>query len=152
MGTSDQDKIEKKVVIHAPVSRVWMALTDAEEFGKWFGAKLEQKFVAGARVTGNITYPGYEHLRLEVMVERIEPEHLFSFRWHPHAMETDTDYSGEPSTLVEFRIEEVSEGTLLTMVESGFDEIPADRRDEAFHRYGDGWTEQMTNIQRHVEG
>ncbi len=115
------DRIEKNVLLRAPKSRVWRALTNSEEFGSWFGARLETGFAVGRPASGNITYPGYEHLRMEVTVERMEPEDLFSFRWHPYAVKPDIDYSQEPMTLVEFRLEEVPEGTRLTVVESGFD-------------------------------
>jgi uncharacterized protein YndB with AHSA1/START domain len=146
------DRIEKQIVLRAPRSRVWRALTDAGEFGTWFRVKLEGPFAVGKSVVGNITYPGHEHLRLEATVERMDPERLFSFRWHPHAVEPGVDYSAEPTTLVEFRLEEVEEGTRLTVVESGFENIPASRRAEAFRMNEGGWTEQMNNIQRHVRG
>jgi uncharacterized protein YndB with AHSA1/START domain len=144
------DRIEKTVVLRAPRSRVWRAITNAEEFGSWFGVKLEGGFSPGARVTGRITIPGYEHVVMEVTVERVEPERLFSYRWHPYAIEPGVDYSGEPTTLVEFRLEEVTEGTRLTVTESGFDRIPAARRAEAFRMNDQGWTGQLKNIERHV--
>ena len=148
---TSSDRIEKQVLLSAPRSRVWRALTDAEQFGTWFRAKLETGFAVGQRATGKITYPGYEHLTFEVMVERMEAEHLFAFRWHPYAIDPKVDYSNEPATLVEFRLEEVAGGTLLTVVESGFDRLPAARRDEAFRMNTQGWTGQMENIRRHVE-
>src|SRR5687767_5405239 len=144
------DRIEKTIQLRAPVSRVWRALTDAKEFGQWFRVHLTEPFAVGATVRGNITYPGYEHLKMEVVVERMEPERLFSFRWHPAAVDPNTDYSGEERTLVEFRLEEVGGGTRLTVVESGFDRIPASRRDEAFRMNEGGWEEQMQNVERHV--
>jgi uncharacterized protein YndB with AHSA1/START domain len=144
------DRIEKTVVLRAPRSRVWRAITNAEEFGSWFGVKLEGGFSPGARVTGRITIPGYEHVVMDVTVERVEPERLFSYRWHPYAIEPGVDYSGEPTTLVEFRLEEVTEGTRLTVTESGFDRIPAARRAEAFRMNDQGWTGQLKNIERHV--
>jgi uncharacterized protein YndB with AHSA1/START domain len=146
------DRIEKNVLLRAPKSRVWRALTNAEEFGSWFGARLDTGFAVGKQASGNITYPGYEHLKLEVTVERMEAEELFSFRWHPYAIDPEIDYSQEPTTLVEFRLEEVAEGTRLTVVESGFDRIPAERRAEAFRMNSDGWAQQMENIRRHVGG
>jgi uncharacterized protein YndB with AHSA1/START domain len=144
------DKIEKRVVLRAPRSRVWKAITDAKEFGTWFGAKFEGGFTAGATVRGRITTPGYDHLTMDVMVERVDPEHLFSYRWHPYAVEPDVDYSKEPTTLVEFRLDEVDGGTRLTVIESGFDGIPAARREEAFRMNEGGWTEQTRRIEQYV--
>jgi uncharacterized protein YndB with AHSA1/START domain len=146
------DRIEKQILLRAPRSRVWRALTDAREFGAWFRVKLENDFAVGKSVVGNITYPGYEHLRFEATVEKMEPERLFSFRWHPAAVDPKVDYSKEPTTLVELRLEEVPEGTRLTVVESGFDSIPAGRRDEAFRMNDGGWAEQVENIRKHVAG
>jgi uncharacterized protein YndB with AHSA1/START domain len=144
------DRIEKRIELKAPVARVWRALTDYREFGEWFRVKIEGPFVAGEVSRGHITYPGYEHLKWEAVVERVEPERLFSFRWHPYAVDPKMDYSQEPQTLVEFRLEKTGDGTLLTVTESGFDKIPAARRAEAFPRNEGGWTEQMKNIERHV--
>src|SRR5260221_7721188 len=144
------DRIEKKILLRAPRSRVWRALTRAEEFGAWFGVKLDNAFAPGAVVRGEITSPGYEHLTMELTVERMDPEQLFSCRWHPYAIDPKVDYSGEPTTLVEFRLEEVPDGTVLTVVESGFDQVPAARRAEAFRMNDQGWAAQMTNIERHV--
>ncbi len=149
---SDTDRIEKEILLRAPRSRVWRALTDREEFGAWFGVKLETGFAVGKTVTGRITHPGYDHLELTVIVERMEPEALLSFRWHPHAVDPEKDYASEPMTLVEFRLEGAPEGTLLTVVESGFDRIPAARRDEAFRMNDEGWGMQLENIARHVAG
>jgi uncharacterized protein YndB with AHSA1/START domain len=148
METSD--RIEKKVVLRAPRARVWRAIADAEEFGKWFGVKLAGAFVEGAAVRGRITYPGYEHLTFEAWVERIEPERYFAYRWHPYAVDPKVDYSNEPTTLVEFRLEEAEGGTMLTIVESGFDRIPAGRRAEAFRMNDGGWTQQARNLEGHV--
>jgi len=148
--TSIPDRIEKKIVLRAPRSRVWRALTNAAEFGQWFRVKLTSDFAPGKRVVGNITHPGYEHLKWEATVETMEPERLFSFRWHPYAVDPKADYSTEPTTLVEFTLEEVPEGTLLTVVESGFDQIPLRRRAEAFRMNDGGWAEQMKNIANHV--
>ena len=149
---SSSDRIEKKVLLRAPRSRVWRALTNADEFGSWFRVKLESGFAAGKTVTGRVTYPGYEHVRFSVEVERMDAERLFSFRWHPYAVDPKIDYSTEPTTLVEFRLEEAPEGTMLTVVESGFDRVPAGRRDEAFRMNSQGWAIQMENVQRHVTG
>lgn len=144
------DRIEKRLELKAPVSRVWRALTDYREFGEWFRVKLDGPFVAGQVSRGRITYPGYEHLKWEAVVQKIEPERLFSFTWHPYAVDPNVDYSKEPSTLVEFRLEKTATGTLLTLAESGFAKIPSQRRMEAFRMNQGGWTEQMKNIEGHV--
>jgi uncharacterized protein YndB with AHSA1/START domain len=144
------DRIEKRVVLRAPRARVWRALTDYKEFGTWFRAKLQGPFVEGGTVRGNILYPGYEHLTLELQVERIQAEQYFAYRWHPYAVDPKVDYSSEPTTLVEFRLEDAADGTVLTIVESGFDRIPLARRAEAFRMNDGGWTEQVRNIERHV--
>lgn len=144
------DRIEKRLELNAPISRVWRALTDYREFGEWFRVKLDGPFVEGRVSTGHITYPGYEHLRWEAVVQKIEPERLFSFTWHPYAVDPNVDYSKEPPTLVEFKLEKTAKGTLLTVTESGFDKVPSHRRFEAFRMNDGGWTEQMKNIERHV--
>ena len=144
------DRIEKRIELDAPVARVWRALTDHREFGEWFGARLDRPFVAGQQSVGRITYPGYEHLKFEVQIEKMEPERLFSFRWHPYAVKPEGDYSQEPTTLVEFKLEKAGSKTLLIVVESGFDRIPAARRAEAFRMNESGWAAQMTNIEKHV--
>src|SRR5438105_953746 len=148
--TTTTDRIEKRVTLRAPRSRVWRAIVNAEEFGAWFRATFESPFVEGATVRGRITHPGYEHLTFEIFVERIEPEHRFAYRWHPYAVDPAKDYSGEPTTLVEFRLEEADGGTLLIISESGFDQIPAARRDEAFRMNDGGWTAQAANIKGYV--
>lgn len=148
---SATDRIERQILLKAPPSRVWRALSNAEEFGNWFGAKLKgQTFAVGKRTQGHITYPGYEYILFDVLVERMEPERLLSWRWHPAPMERDVDYSKEPSTLVVFELKAVEGGTLLTVVESGFDNIPPARRLEAFRTNSGGWDEQMQNIEKHV--
>ena len=144
------DRIEKEIVLKAPRARVWRALTNAPEFGQWFGAKMEGSFAPGMRAHGKITHPGYEHLILELTVERIEPERLFSWRWHPYAVDPKKDYSNEPTTLVECEFNEVAGGTQLKIVESGFDQIPLDRRAEAYRMNTDGWSQQLQNIARHL--
>jgi len=146
----DTDRIEKKILLRAPQSRVWRAISNAAEFGEWFRAKFEGDFVEGAVAHGHITYPGYEHLKMDVLVERIQPENYFSYRWHPYAIDPNVDYSSEPMTLVEFQLEEAEGGTLLTIVESGFDQIPIERRAKAFKMNDGGWAEQTRNIDRHV--
>ena len=143
--------IEKRIDLKAPVSRVWRALTDYREFGEWFRVKLDGPFVAGEVSTGHMTYPGYEHIRWNVTVEQIEAERLFSFRWHPYAIDPAVDYTSEPTTLVEFRLEPREGGTRLLLTESGFDAVPPHRRFEAFRMNDRGWTMQMTNIAHHVD-
>ncbi len=150
MSTVATDRIEKQVVLRAPRSRVWRALTDAAEFGAWFGVKLHAPFTEGATVRGQITHPAYAHVTMEVVVERMEPERYFAYRWHPYAVDPNTDYSHEPTTLVEFRLEDDDGSTVLTIVESGFDRIPLARRAEAFKMNEGGWTQQARNIERHV--
>jgi uncharacterized protein YndB with AHSA1/START domain len=148
------DRIEKRIELKAPISRVWRALTDYQEFGEWFRVKLDGPFALGKISTGHIAYPGYEHVKWEAMVQKMDPERLFSFTWaHPKSLDKpdyDPDYSGEPTTLVEFRLEKTTHGTLLVLTESGFDKLPADRRLEAFRRNDGGWTEQMKNIETYV--
>jgi uncharacterized protein YndB with AHSA1/START domain len=144
------DRIEKQIELKAPPSRVWRALTDHREFGEWFRVKLDRPFIQGQVASGRITYPGYEHVQWQAVVVRMEPEALFSFRWHPYATDPKVDYSQESPTLVEFRLEKTPNGTLLRLTESGFDKIPAGRRLEAFRMNESGWTEQMQNIARHV--
>lgn len=146
------DRIEKTVILKAPKSRVWRALSDPKEFGSWFGVKLESAFAPGARVRGDVTVPGYEHIIMEIVVDQVDPERLLSYRWHPAAIDPKVDYSKEPMTLVEFRLEEVAEGTRLTVIESGFDQIPATRRADAFRMNEGGWAQQVQNIERHVSG
>jgi uncharacterized protein YndB with AHSA1/START domain len=144
------DRIEKTIVLRAPRSTVWRALTTADEFGAWFGARLTGTFAPGARIAGAITAKGYEHLTMEIVIERVEPEHRFSYRWHPYAIDPKVDYSAEPATLCEFTLEEIPGGTRLTVVESGFDRIPASRRDEAFRMNDRGWAGQLGNIERYL--
>jgi uncharacterized protein YndB with AHSA1/START domain len=144
------DRIEKSILLRAPRLRVWRALTDAEQFGQWFGVKLDGPFAPGARLRGQITHPGYEHVVFEITIERMEPEKLFSWRWHPHAIDPKIDYSAEPTTLVVFELEEVPEGTHLTVVESGFDGIPLSRRLEAYRGNDQGWAIQVNAVERYL--
>jgi uncharacterized protein YndB with AHSA1/START domain len=144
------DRIEKRIEIKAPVARVWRALTDHAEFGQWFRVKMDGAFVPGKVARGQITHPGYEHVTMELAVQKIEPEKLFSFTWHPYAIDSAQDYSKEHPTLVEFRLQGTKGGTLLVLTESGFDRIPQGRRPEAFRMNDHGWTEQLKNIERHV--
>lgn len=145
------DRIEKEIELNAPVERVWRALTDYREFGEWFRVKLEGPFVQGEVSRGHITYPGYEHVVWEVKVVRMDRPELFSFTWHPYAVDPEVDYSGEPPTLVEFRLEPTTAGTRLKLTESGFDALPPGRRPDALRMNEGGWEEQMKNIQAHVE-
>jgi uncharacterized protein YndB with AHSA1/START domain len=144
------DRIEKRIELKASVSRVWRALTDHREFGEWFRVKLEAPFAPGQVSRGHIAYPGYEHLKWEATVQEMEPERLFSFTWHPYAVDPKADYSSEPTTLVTFRLEPKDDGVVLHLTESGFDAIPEGRRFEAFRMNEGGWSTQMTNIARHV--
>jgi uncharacterized protein YndB with AHSA1/START domain len=145
------DRIQRTILLKAPRSRVWRALSNAAEFGAWFGVDFRGKaFAAGKPVRGKVTYPGYEHIVMEVQIERIEPERLLSWRWHPAVMDPAVDYSDEPTTLVEFELSEVEGGTALTVVESGLDKIPLARRATVFRLNSSGWDEQMRNIEKHV--
>jgi uncharacterized protein YndB with AHSA1/START domain len=142
--------IEKRIELQAPVSRVWKALTDYQQFGEWFRVQVEAPFVPGQAARGQILHPGYEHVTWEAVIQRIEPEHLFSFTWHPYAIDPSVDYSGETPTLVEFRLQPTAAGTLLTVTESGFENVPAHRRADAFRMNDNGWAQQMRNIENHV--
>ena len=144
------DRIEKRIELKAPVSRVWRALTDYREFGDWFKVKMEAPFVAGQVARGQITHPGYEHVQMRMTVVTIEPQRLFSFTWHPYGIDPKVDYSKETPTLVEFRLEKSSVGTLLEITESGFDKVPKERRDEAFRMNDSGWAQQVKNIESYV--
>ena len=143
------DRIQKTMILRAPRSKVWRALTDSAQFGEWFQARPEGPFTPGRKVRGPITYPGYEHLTFEVTVEQMEPERLFSWRWQPGG-DPDID-PAEPTTLVVFELEEIPEGTRLTVTESGFDQIPVARRSKAYRSNDAGWTGQMENIRKYVE-
>lgn len=166
------DRIEKRVTLRAPVSRVWKAIADAQEFGRWFGVRLEGEFVAGEAITGTFE-EGLDEAAIHAYqkslglppskvklpgdavfgtVERIEPEHYFSFRWIPYGIDAEADPENEPTTLVEFRLEKVAEGTLLTIVESGFGRVPAHRRERAFRMNEGGWAGQAENLKKYVEG
>src|ERR1700722_7414565 len=150
MNTST-DRIERKVIINAPRTRVWRAVSDAGEFGDWFGVNFKGKtFVAGKHVQGKITYPGYEHLTMDVLIEQVVPEKLLSWRWPPAAIDPKVDYSHEPTTLVEFELKDADGGTLLTVIESGLDKIPLARRADVFRMNSSGWDQQMENVKKHV--
>lgn len=150
MTQAQTDRIEKQILLKAPVERVWHALTDTAEFGSWFRVKLSGKFVPGQTIAGPVQYPGYEHLTWRVTIERMDLYRTFAWRWHPHAIDSNKDYSHEPTTLVLFELSEVPGGTLLKVTESGFDGIPPERRDTAFRGNSEGWSIQMGNIERHV--
>lgn len=149
---SENDRIERSVVINASRERVWRALSNAEEFGTWFGVKLAgQTFAPGRPTRGPLTVKGYEHLVWEVTVERVEPPNLLSFHWHPYAVDPSADYSKEEPTLVTFMLQDApGNATTLTVVESGFDKVPPSRRLEAFRMNSRGWSIQMESIARHV--
>ncbi|MBV8201164.1 MAG: SRPBCC family protein [Acidobacteria bacterium] len=155
------DRIEKKILLRAPRQRVWRALTDATEFGSWFGMRLDGPFTPGASLRGVIVpttadpdvaklQQPYEGMPCEIIVEQIEPERLFSFRWHPYAVEPGTDYSAEPTTLVVFTLKEVAGGIQLTVTESGFERIPLARRAKAFEANDAGWGMQVTLLGKHL--
>jgi uncharacterized protein YndB with AHSA1/START domain len=155
------DRIEKRVLLRASRERVWRAISDSKQFGSWFGVEFDGPFVAGASIIGKMvtttvdaevakrqeTYRGY---RFEFAVDRVEPMRLFSFRWHPFAMDSSVDYSKEPSTLVVFELAEASDGTMLTVTESGFDQIPIERRAKAFAANEGGWAAQMKLIEKYL--
>src|SRR5256714_11101958 len=149
--TKSTDRIEKRVVLRAPRTRVWRAVTNAEEFGAWFRVNLESASAEGKPVRGRLVIPGYEHVTLELLIERIDPERYFAYRWHPYAVDPKVDYSAEPTTLVEFHLEDAEGGTALTIVESGFDRIPLARRAEAFRMNENGWAAQTKQLARYVE-
>jgi uncharacterized protein YndB with AHSA1/START domain len=157
------DRIEKSMVLRAPQSRVWRALTDSGEFGRWFGARFEGSFAPGASLRGELVgtvvdeeiaaeQRNYAHVPIDVVVEQMEPERLFSFRWHPFATDPGVDYSQEQMTLVVFTLEEVSEGVRLTVTESGFDQIPIERRAAAFSANEGGWEIMVSILARYLDG
>jgi uncharacterized protein YndB with AHSA1/START domain len=145
-----ENYIEKQIELKAPVSRVWRALTDHQEFGQWFGIKFDGPFKPGELATGQITIPNYQHVQCLFYIQKMEPESLFSYKWHPYAVDPAVDYSKEEPTLVEFKLEKTATGTLLRVNETGFDKIPAHRRLEALRKNEGGWAQQMKNIERHV--
>ena len=147
-GTTD--RIEKQFHVRAGRSRVWRAIADAGEFGTWFGMKLDRPFAPGATVVGRLTIPGYENVAVEMLIEAIEPETRFAYRWHPYAMDPAIDYAAEPMTLVEFTLREEAGGTSVTIIESGFDRLPASRRADAFRMNEGGWAAQSRKLATHV--
>ena len=157
----DTDRIEKKILLRAPLKRVWRALADSTEFGSWFGMKFDGPFAPGHRMRATIVgttvdaevakaQKQYGDIPFDVFIEQMEPERLFSFRWHPHAVEPGADYSAEPTTLVAFALEEVAEGVKLTVTESGFDRIPLARRAKAFAANERGWSAQVKLIEAYL--
>jgi uncharacterized protein YndB with AHSA1/START domain len=155
------DRIEKKILLRAPRKRVWRALSDSKEFGSWFGVKFDGPFTPGALIRGKIVgttvdadvakaQKQYEHVPFEITIDRIEPERLFSFRWHPNAVEPGVDYSHEPTTLIVFTLEEAPNGVMLTVTESGFDQIPLERRAKAFTANEQGWGMVVKLIEKYL--
>lgn len=145
------DLIEAQIEIVAPISKVWRALTDSSQFGAWFGVKLDKPFVCGATIGGKLTIPGYEHYQWEATVKEMESESMFSFTWHPYAIDLKVDYSKEIPTLVEFELAKTPTGTLLLLTESGFNNVPQGRRSEAYRMHVGGWEQQLQNIKQFVE-
>jgi uncharacterized protein YndB with AHSA1/START domain len=143
--------VEKSIELNAPIERVWRALSDHQEFGRWFGVAIDAPFALGATSTGHITNKGYEHVRWTAVIERLEPTRTFAYTWHPFAVDPAVDYSAETPTLVEFTLEQIAGGTRLTVVESGFDALPEHRRAPALGANTRGWGVQMENIKAHVE-
>jgi len=150
--STNTDRIEKSVLLRAPRSRVWQALADAKQFGAWFGMQVRGEFVAGATVQCAIVGGPYDGFTAPLVVDRVEPETFFSFRWHPYAVDRDVDYSSEPMTLVTFELADAPGGTQLRIVEAGFDAIPASRRATARRMNDRGWAAQAQNIARYVDG
>jgi uncharacterized protein YndB with AHSA1/START domain len=158
---NNTDSIVKKILLRAPRPRVWRAISDSQQFGSWFGMKVDGPFVAGRAMRGSITpttvdpevaakQKPYEGMPFEITIDRVEPERLFSFRWHPFAIEPDVDYSREPTTLITFELEEQKGGTLLTLTESGFDKIPLERRAKAFTANEEGWEHQTKLLEKYL--
>lgn len=152
MTGQETDRIHKEITLRATRSRVWRALTDAEEFGEWFGVRFEGAFRVGETISGVLTKYEMAGVSFDMRIERMDAETYFAFRWHPYDVGPGADFDSEPTTLVEMRIEDVDGGTVLTLVESGFDSIPADRRVECFGRNEGGWKIQMENIRHHIDG
>jgi uncharacterized protein YndB with AHSA1/START domain len=146
----DANRIEKQILLKAPIERVWRALADAHEFGAWFGVRFEAGFEPGKPVRGQITTKGYEHVTFNCQIERMDAPHHFSMRWHPYAVDAQVDYSHEPTTLVSFELSETPAGTLLRVVESGFELIPLARRAEAYRKNAEGWAIQCRQIEAYL--
>lgn len=159
--TGVPDRIEKQVLLRAPLARVWQAITDSRQFGSWFGVTFNEPFAAGTRIVGAIApttvdpnvaamQKPYEGMAFDITIDRIEPQTLFSFRWHPFGVDPKIDYSKEPTTLVEFVLREVPEGVLLTVTESGFDRVPLERRATAYKANEGGWAAQMMLVEKYL--
>lgn len=155
------DRIEKEVVLRAPLERVWRAISDADQFGQWFGVRFDGPFVAGSSVTGVITPTAVDEDVARAQephagksdtwhIVAVEPQRRLAFRWHPYGVEDGVDYSEEPTTLVEFTLSETSDGVLLRIVESGFDAIPAERRVAAFEANSEGWAAQTELVRKYL--
>jgi uncharacterized protein YndB with AHSA1/START domain len=151
MATETTDRIEKNVLVRAPLERVWSAITNVDELGAWFGATLTGTIEPGALISGPVTHPGMEHLTWQAVIESVEPPRLLTWRWHPAGIDPDIDYSMEPTTLVSFRLEAVAEGTMVRLVESGFDEIPLERRAQAFAGNEEGWSIVLESARQRLE-
>jgi len=151
MGDTVSDRIEKTILIEAPLEQLWAALTNIEKLGSWFGANLAGAIEPGSRIRGPVTHPGMEHLTWEAVIESVEPPRLLSWRWHPHGIDSDVDYSLEPTTLVAFHLESASGGTMVRLVESGFDGIPIERRAQAFEGNSEGWGMVLQSIRQRFE-
>ncbi len=147
-SSTTTDRIVKTMLLKAPRSKVWRALTEPAAFSSWFGCDLRDPFVPEARVRGPVTHPGYEHLTMDITIDQVQPERLFSWHWHPGG-DPDIDPS-EPMTTVTFELEQVPEGTRLTITETGFDRIPPSRRGKAYRENDDGWTGQMENLRKYL--
>jgi uncharacterized protein YndB with AHSA1/START domain len=151
MIDTSTDRIHREILLAAPIQRVWDALADAQRFGQWFGVNIDGVFAPGARIHGRFVDPSYAHVPFDITIERIEPQHRLAWRWHPQfALEPHVDHSTEPSTLVEFELAEQSDGTLLTVVESGFDGLPEALRMSTYRGNEDGWAHQLQAISRYV--
>jgi uncharacterized protein YndB with AHSA1/START domain len=150
MTATTTDRIHKQLLLRAPITRVWQAIADAQRFGEWFGVRLDGTFEPGAHLSGRILDPNWAHVPFEITIERVEPERLLSFRWHPNPVQAEHDYSDEPTTLVVFELVGQADGTLLTVDESGFDGVLLSRRAEAYRGNEDGWSQQMDAIARYV--
>jgi len=161
--TTSTDRIVKTTLLKAPQDRVWRAISDARQFGTWFGVDIAGSFSPGARLAAAIVptkvdpavakaQEPYAGKRFEIVVDQVEPMRLFSFRWHPYAIDPGVDYSTEPMTLVEFQLDEAAGGTRLTITESGFDRIPIERRAKAFAANDGGWAAQIELVTKYLAG
>jgi uncharacterized protein YndB with AHSA1/START domain len=145
-----KNRIEKSAELKAPLAKVWDALTDHNKFGEWFCVKVNKPFLPGQVSHGHVTYPGYEHVKWEAVIQKMEPEYFFSFTWHPYAVDPKVNYSNETPTLVEFKLEKIPKGTLPTVTEIGFEKLPAHRQADAFRMNEEGWEEQLQNIEKYL--